>query len=288
MDFGLVFLSAVVGGVLGGAGGLIGWLVGKRFPSGSKLVVQACTTVGVIIALAITPAIQRAMFGKAGLATTASANDVKADYDRQFRSDPLFGKIAEGWPSEYKVFLDDIVSRHGRIDDAEAQQLGFDFTLGLRRAQASNAFLAGDPGLREYFSGYRDLLRDINAEGGEALCNGMVLNGPVALRGREERYTKQVQRIGVITMDLLLEGRRHRDAGAAPIDPPSQEALDAFEAYLVERTGEQNLLERMRRGEGPNPCSNALNVMSALAEFAPDDVHGRAVRISIFHETAAR
>ncbi len=286
MDMGLVFLSAVVGGVLGGVGALIGLLVGRRFPGKAKQVAQACSIVGVVAAIVITPAIRDIMFDEAPT-SVAPASDTFAEYDRFFRSDPLFGKIADGWPSEYRAFLEDVVSRHGQLDAAQAQQKGFDFTAGIRRAHASNAFLAGDAGLREYFSGYRDLLKDINARDGEALCAAMMLQGPVALVGREDRYARHLQRIGVVAMDLLLEGGRQRDSGAVPLGPPSQEALIAFDAYLEKHTGERNLLERMRRGEGPKHCANGLNVMSALAEFEPDQPQGRAVRIAIFHEITA-
>lgn len=286
MDWGLVFFSSVVGGVLGGVGGLLGMLAGRRFPRRAKQIVQACSVVGIVIAIAITPTIRRALFDE-GSPLAAPAGETFVDYDRVFRSDPLFGKIAEGWPSEYRAFLEDVVSRHGQIDGAQAQQKGYDFVVGIRRANASNAFLAGDAGLREYFSGYRDMLQDINAEDGETLCTAMMLQGPVALRGREDRYAEHLQRLGVVTMDLLLEGRLLRDSGSAPIAPPSQEALQAFEAYLIDNTGEQNLLERMRHGEGPKPCANGLRVMSALAEFQPDQPHGRAVRIAIFYEITA-
>lgn len=286
MDWGLVFLSAIVGGVLGGVGGLVGWLVGQQFPSKAKTVAQAFSIVGVVTAIVITPAIRDFIFDEAGT-SVAPASDTLAEYDRFFRSDPLFGKIADGWPSEYRAFLEDIVSRHGRIDGAEAQQMGFDFTAGIRRANASNAYLAGDAGLREYFSNYRDLLRDIRAEDGDVLCGAMVRQGPIALSGREDRYMKPMQRLGIITMDLLLEGRRQRDGGAAPINPPSQQALEALDAYLMESTGEGNLFERMRRGTGTEQCSDALHVMSALAEFAPDQPDGRAIRIAIFHEILA-
>lgn len=276
MNLGLILTSAVLGGI----GILIGQLVSKRFPDKSKTISRVFSVAAVLIAIAVAPIVNRSLFGS-DRGDKEPVADRIVRYDRELRDTRLFATIAEGWPARFHAFVNALATA------SDTEGLAAEFTSDLRRENAAHAVFASDEAMRNYFSASRGAMQIINVESGEAVCAAFMTEGAVALGERQAQVSAHLEQVVVTTMRALRDGRDRRERGEDITPPPSQADLDAFEAFMIDRTGQQGLLEQMRQGTASNLCATGIMVTDGLAEFAPDQPGGRALRAAIFHEIAA-
>lgn len=277
LDIGLILITAALGGLLGGVGGLIGYQVEKRFPARAQPITMICTIAGSALALALAPIVTSSLNGE------ARDEPILDQFDRELRAaSKLFVTIAEGWPSEYRNFLSTIAADDGGMDQAAADRLANAFTTDLRKSNADLAQYSDDAGLRAYFRGYQAFLLDLKTRDDDQLCAAILVQGVAALGDRSDEYLAHIEHLSDATMKLLLDGRARRDEGEMPVLQSADADIYAFEAFLLDRTGEEGLLSRVTSGTGPDLCSAGIRVIEALSAFAPDQPQGRAMRSTTF------
>lgn len=275
LDIGAIFFAALVGGVFGGIGGYLGFLIGKRFPAHAKPITQICTTVGVVIALASTDAIKSALFGQ-------SANQANVtNIDTGLQSNALFQMVKQDWPSEYQAFLDQLGATTAQ---AEAEALAASFMVGLRRNNARYVQSADDATLVEAMTSNMNLSRVIKEREGEAFCNAFALKGVVALGDKTSAYTMHLEDVALANLKVLTSGRdRATDRSATSAPPLAEDDLESFEQFVLSRGGEPGLRDRAANPNNPELCSDVLAVMEAAVEFERNEPRGRALRAAMIY-----
>lgn len=293
MDLGSILIAAVLGGVFGGIGGFLAHRIGKRLPVKLQLVSTICGLAGFAVAFAVTPIVKSALSSaRSGAASSASSSPTLAPtsvavarFDGELRSSSrMFRLVAEEWPEEYQAFVATVAKQ---TDQTAANRIANEFTTTLRKSNSELSLYVSDDGLRSFFQHYQTFLSELNAREGNAVCTAVLNRGPAALEDRANDYLVHLDQMGLDTMKLLASGRDRRKDGAEATSDVSQADLDAFDGFLIDRTGEQGLLLKFRSGSAPDLCNIGIHVMKALSEFAPDQSAGHALRTATFHNIAS-
>lgn len=275
LDIGAIFFATLVGGVFGGIGGYLGFLIGKRFPAHAKLITQACSLAGVAVALVSTDAIKSAVFGQPFRAAIAS------DLDAEFQRLPMLQFLKNEWPSEYREFLNQL---GGIKHQAEADQLATNFTTSLRRANAGYVKAADDAALADVLAKGLMLSRAVRQREGDDACKAMTVGGLTAIRDKADRFVAEAQTAGLATFKALQNGRKRAlDGSASPAPPLTNADLEAFDLFVVDRGGKPGLRERVATPDNPELCDDGIAFFEALVEFERDTIRGRAFRVAVVY-----
>ncbi len=183
----------------------------------------------------------------------------------------IFRMLKAAFPDEYDAFVADMANRaNNGASQAELNQMGFNFTSGLRRANAEFASAASDAIITENLESMLAITHSLESD--TRLCAGYSIAGGSVLLGHKlsaEQFSLFAKN-SELSFAAIADGKR-RGGGAA--SEPTEGAWTAFFQHWTSRGATDADFETFFAQDVDNPemCKLSIEFLEAMISM-PGDV----------------